>query len=63
MRKRTRRGRVPTQALGSYGDRPLQSPSTEAWQRANYLAMKPDVPYLGVRLVRDIPSASLLLIH
>ena len=39
------------------------APSTEAWQRANYLAMKPDVPYLGVRLVRDIPSAILLLIH
>lgn len=39
------------------------APSTEAWQRANYLAMKPDVPYLGVRLVRDIPSAILLLVH
>ena len=48
---------------GQPPSKPLQSPAIAAWQRANYLAMKPDVPYLGVRLVRDIPSAILLLIH
>ena len=36
--------------------------SSAAWHRASYLAMRPDVPYLGVELVRDFPPATLLMI-
>ncbi len=36
--------------------------SSATWHRANYLAMNPDVPYLGVELVRDFPPATMLLI-
>ena len=32
------------------------------WQRANYLAMNPDVPYLGVELARDFPPGTMLLV-
>ena len=38
------------------------APSSAAWARANYLAMKPDVPYLGVELARDFPPATMVLI-
>ena len=36
--------------------------SSAAWHRANYLAMNPDVPYLGVELARDFPPGTMLLI-
>ena len=35
--------------------------SSAAWHRANYLAMSPDVPYLGVALARDFPPATMML--
>ena len=38
------------------------APSSAAWARANYLAMKPDVPYLGVELARDFLPATMVLI-
>ena len=37
--------------------------SDAAWHRANFLAMNPDVPYLGVELARDFPPATMILIY
>ena len=38
-------------------------PSTEAWQRANYLAMNPVVPYTDIELARDVPSGLIILLR
>ena len=36
--------------------------SEAVWHRANYLAMRPDVPYLGVKLSRDFPPATIMIV-